>query len=469
LFNPAPRIGFAWDPHGDGKTAIRGGYGIFFEYTNGNEATATALEGSPPLVTTPTQSNIVGYSSIGVAGENFPLTVVSLPSKAQWPYVAQWHLDWQHEFPKNFVAVISYVGSKGTHLGRRRDLNQLHQVPNSLNPYLPGEPIDSDPTSPTFNTDCTNLTVNGVAVTGQVAQNLSVACGGSPDSFRPYLGFSDIRRLENESSSIYHAMQASLRKTVGALQLSLAYTWSHSIDDLSSGGDTGFIDSYNFAMNRASSNFDQRQVFTLSYVYDLPFFKGSGLKHTLLGGWQWSGITAVQTGAPFSVYNGGAGSVPGDNAGVGNGVGTGSYPDLISDPTQGIPHTTGGPGFGPLFGNPAAFIAPRGLTFGDAGRNILRNPRQTNFDMALFKHFAIKERLSFEFRAEAFNVFNHTQWGYIGGGGGSAANNSAISSFTNSVGCNNSQADFTCSGLGFLSPNGAHNPRILQLGLKLIF
>jgi hypothetical protein len=89
--------------------------------------------------------------------------------------------------------------------------------------------------------------------------------------------------------------------------------------------------------------------------------------------------------------------------------------------------------------------------------------------MALFKHFAIKERLSFEFRAEAFNVFNHTQWGYIGGGGGSAANNSAISSFTNSVGCNNSQADFTCSGLGFLSPNGAHNPRILQLGLKLIF
>jgi hypothetical protein len=469
LFNPAPRIGFAWDPHGDGKTAIRGGYGIFFEYTNGNEATATALEGSPPLVTTPTQSNIVGYSNIGVAGENFPLTVVSLPSKAQWPYIAQWHLDWQHEFPENFVAVISYVGSKGTHLGRRRDLNQLHAVPNSLNPYLPGEAIDSDSTSPTFNTDCTNLTVNGVAVTGQVAQNLSVVCGGSPDFFRPFLGFSDIRALENKSSSIYNAMQASLRKTVGSLQLSMAYTWSHSIDDLSSGGDTGFVDSYNFASNRASSNFDQRHVFTMSYVYDLPFFKTPGLTKTLLGGWQWSGITTVQTGAPFSVYNGGAGSVPGDNAGVGNGVGTGSYPDLISDPTQGIPHTTGGPGFGPLFGNPAAFVAPRGLTFGDAGRNILRNPRQTNFDMALFKHFAIKERLSFEFRAEAFNVFNHTQWGYIGGGGGSAANNSAISSFTNSVGCNNSQADFTCSGLGFLSPNGAHNPRILQLGLKLIF
>jgi len=474
MFNPAPRVGFAWDPWGDGKTAIRGGYGIFFEYTNGNEATATALEGSPPLVTTPTQSNIVGYSNIGVAGENFPLTVVSLPPKAQWPYIAQWHLDYQHEFPKNFVALISYVGSKGTHLGRRRDLNQLHVVPLSQNPYLPGEAIDSDPTSPTFNTDCTNLAVNGVAVSGQVAQNLSVACGNSADPFRPFLGFSDIRRLENESSSIYHALQGSLRKTVGSLQLSVAYTWSHSIDDVSSGGDTGFVDSYNFDSNRASSNFDQRQVFDMSYVYDLPFFKSPGLKRTFLGGWQWSGITTVQTGAPFSVYNGGAGSIPGDNAGVGNGVGTFSYPDLIGNPTQGIPNITGGVGFGPLFGNPSVFVAPRGLTFGNAGRNILRNPSQTNFDMALFKHFAIKERASLEFRAEAFNVFNHTQWGYIGGGGGSAANNSPIASFTNTVGCYgganlNAGDPSTCGGQGFLSPNGAHNPRILQLGLKLIF
>ena len=470
LFNPAPRIGFAWDPRGDGKTAIRGGYGIFFEYTNGNEATATALEGSPPLVTTPTQSNIVGYNNVGVAGENFPLTVVSLPSKAIWPYVAQWHLDYQHEFPKNFIAVISYVGSKGTHLGRRRDLNQLFPVPLSQNPYKPGEAIGPN--------DCSTFTTpSGVPISQNlnttVGQDFFVACGGSPDFFRPYPGFSDIRALENASSSIYHAMQASLRKTVGSLQLSMAYTWSHSIDDLSSGGDSGFVNSYDFASNRASSNFDQRHVFTMSYVYDLPIFKGTGLTHTFLGGWQWSGITTLQTGAPFSVYNGGSGSVPSDNAGVGNGVGTGSYPDIVGDPSLGIPHTTGGVGFGPLFGNPSAFVAPRGLTFGDAGRNILRNPSQTNFDMALFKRFAIKERAAFEFRAEAFNVFNHTQWGYIGGGGGSAANNSPIASFTNSVGCyggaNNNAGDSSCAGLGFLSPNGAHNPRILQLGLKLIF
>jgi hypothetical protein len=475
LFNPAPRIGFAWDPRGDGKTAVRGGYGIFFEYTNGNEATATALEGSPPLVQTPTQSNIMSYSGIGVAGESFPLTVVSLPQKAVWPYVQQWHFDVQHEFPKNTVAVLSYVGSKGTHLGRRSDINQLHAVPFSQNPYeVNHEPFNSN--------DCGSFTTTGGVpissdLTTVVGQDFSVACGGSADPFRPYAGFSDIRRLDNAASSIYHGLQASLRKTVGALQFSAAYTYSHSIDDSSSGGDSGFVDSYDLAKNRASSNFDQRHVVAISYIYDLPFFRGKGLSHTFLGGWQVSGITSIQTGSPFTVINAGGGALgtPSDNAGVSNGVGFGSYPDLVGDPHSNIPATPPGSSFGPAYGNPGAFVAPVGLTFGDAGRNILRNPRQTNFDMALFKHFAIKESMSVEFRAEAFNVFNHLEWGYIGGGGGSAAGNAAITSGANSLTCyggpNNSAGDPTCTsqGLGFLSPNGTHNARILQLAFKFIF
>ena len=481
VFNPAPRVGFAWDPSGSGKTAIRGGYGIFWEYTNGNEATATALEGSPPLVQTPTQSNIIGYANVGVAGESFPLSVVSLPHKAAtWPYVQQWHVDVQHELPKNIVGVISYVGSKGTHLGRRRDLNQLHAIPASLNPYA----INHEAVGPN---DCgTGTTPSGIPIPGfdpsldPAAQipgtagvNMYVACGGDPDFFRPFLGYSDIRLQENASSSIYHGLQGSLRKTVGALQLSVSYTYSHSIDDVSSGGDTGFIDSYDFRSNRASSNFDQRHVFSLSYVYDLPFFKGTGFTHALLGGWEWSGITTIQTGSPFSVYNGGSSVIPFDNAGVANGIGTNGYPDLVSNPHSNVPAVPPGSSFGPAYGNPSAFVAPVGLTFGDAGRNILRNPRQTNFDMALFKRFAIKERASFEFRAEAFNIFNHTQWGYISGGGGSAANNSALTSFANSAGCyggsNNSAGDPSCAGLGFLSPVAAHNARILQFGLKFIF
>jgi hypothetical protein len=135
LFNPAPRIGFAWDPKGDGKMAIRGGYGVFFEHTNGNEANTESLEGSPPLSLTASQFNVTGYGNIG-GGLLFPLAVNSVPNKAIWPYVQQWHLDVQKELPGNFVASVSYVGSKGTHLTQQRNLNQLQPIAAADNPYL---------------------------------------------------------------------------------------------------------------------------------------------------------------------------------------------------------------------------------------------------------------------------------------------------------------------------------------------
>jgi hypothetical protein len=497
-FNPAPRIGFAWDPLGNGKTAVRGGYGVFFEYTNGNEATATQLEGSAPLVQTPTQSNIVGYANIGVSGENFPLTVTSLPQKAVWPYVQQWHLDVQHEFARNTVGVLSYVGSKGTHLGRRWDMNQIHSTPAGQNPYPVGQPFVGEllnddgsvkyagdcstgtagpggPPIPGFTPPQPNMSLVAADQTpGTPGVNMFVACGGTPDFFRPFPGFGDIRRLDNAASSVYHGLQASLRKTVGALQFSVAYTYSHSIDDSSSGSDGSFVDSYDLARNRASSNFDQRHVVAISYIYDLPFFRGKGLTHSLLGGWQVTGITSIQTGSPFSVYNTGDGgnlSTPSDNAGVANGIGSASYPDLISDPLANLPPTQKGLA-GPPYGNPGAFVAPRGLTFGDAGRNILRNPRQTNFDMALFKHFNVKEFLNIEFRAEAFNVFNHVEWSYIGGDGGSAGGNNGGSGLNNIscyAGANNSAGDPTCAPNNFLTPATTHNARILQLAMKFIF
>jgi hypothetical protein len=510
LFNPAPRIGFAWDPWGDGKTAIRGGYGVFFEHTNGNEAVATALEGSPPLVLNPAQQSIAtifdvngniatsGYSLVGGSlGAQFPQSIVSIPTKQIWPYIQQWHFDIQHELPHHFVTTVSYVGSKGTHLGQRYDLNQIRPTPLSSNPYPAGKPFTGVILNPDGTTkypgDCASGTVDmgGTAIPGYTpggdptqqtpgtpGVNMYVACGNNPDFFRPYLGFSDIRAQRNTASSIYHGLQLSGRKTVGALQLSASYTYSHSIDDASSAGDTSFLNSYDLAANRASSNFDQRHVFTLSYIYDLPFFKSAGLMHTLLGGWQWSGITTIQSGTPYSVTNAGdGGAIPGDNAGVANGTGTGSRPDLIGDPNARVPDSgpanLGGIQYGPLLVNPGAFAAPRGLSFGDAGRNIVRNPRQTNFDMAIYKRFPVRESVSFEFRAEAFNVFNHTEFGYIGGDAGSAGGNSPIGSFSNSVGCyagpNNSANDPSCLGGGLLRPALAHEARVLQLALQLFF
>ncbi len=459
LFNPAPRFGFAYDPMGDGKTAIRGGYGIFFEHTNGNEGNTESLEGSAPLVLNSTQNNIVGYSAVGGAGLLFPLgggSFKSIPTKAIWPYVQQWHFDVQRDIGENTVLTVSYVGSKGTHLTDQRDFNQILPLPASLNPYHAGQPISSG--------DCSSLTVNGAPVTGQAAVNLNVACGNvvTPSIYRPFQGFGTITGLEDQANSSYNAMQVSARHYIGHLNVSLAYTWSHSIDDSSDRGDNSFVNSYNLAQSRASSQFDQRHILNVSYVYDLPFFTHSGFLHAVLGGWQTSGLITFQTGTPFSIING----TFGDNAGVGNGVGTGSYVDVVGNPNA-PPPVTNVPGIvGPLLYNPAAFAAPTGLTFGDAGRDILNNPSRTNWDVGLFKHFPLKsETRAIEFRAEAFNVLNHTQWS-SGGQGGSAVSNTASCY----AGANNSAGDPSCiASSTFLHPTAAHDPRILQLGMKLIF
>ena len=459
LFNPAPRIGFAWDPFGDGKWALRGGYGIFFEHTNGNEGNSESLENSPPLATTLTQLFINGYSNIGkgnTGGQGqLPLNVVSIPTKAIWPYMQQWHLDLQHQIAGSTVVTMSYVGSVGTHLTQVSELNQLQPVPLALNPYGINQAFSQNDCNSITNISPTGVataTFNGQTVTGSWANNLSTACGNDPNGLRPYVGYGDITKLADAASSNYNALQLGARRTAKGLTLSFSYTYSHSIDDSSSRQDGNLVNSYDPALNRASSNFDQRHNLSLSYVYDLPFLRNNNLSGKLLGGWQYSGIFTFSTGSPFTV------TFPGDNAGVANGVTTtAAYADIVGDPNAGGHVTI--PGQGIQIYNPNAYAAPRGLTFGDSGRNSLTNPNRTNFDMALFKTFAIKESMHFEFRAEAFNVFNHTELGYINGDGGSSASNSAnLNSGTSGFG-----------GTNFLQILTAHNARILQLGAKFIF
>jgi Carboxypeptidase regulatory-like domain/TonB-dependent Receptor Plug Domain len=441
LFNPAPRLGFAWDPLGNGKMAIRGGYGIFFEHTNGAEGNAENLEGTPPLVQEPTQFNIVGYNNVGGLGLLFPLSTISIPDSVQWPYVQQWHLDIQRDLPKHSVATLAYVGSKGTHLTLQHEANALQPTPAAENPFLPGQPITDDicgtqrggPLNPVFR-------VNGQKITGQPAINLAVACGNDPNPFRPFYSLDSLQRVEPEANSNYNALQFSLRKTDGPLTLDVAYTYSHSFDDSSDNQDGNFVNSYDIHGNYASSNFDQRHILTVAWVYEEPYFAGKGIAHTLLGGWQFAGIMTSQSGGPFSVINGGFG----DNAGVADGIsGNASYADQIGDPHAHIdpscivPDTKGIPLF-----NCAAFQQPRGLTFGNSGRNSLNYPHRTNFDMSVYKIFKPTERVQMQFRAEGFNIFNHTQWSQI----------------DNYVGTQN-----------FLYSTQAHMPRVLQFALRITF
>ncbi|MGA8191101.1 MAG: hypothetical protein WB776_24535 [Candidatus Sulfotelmatobacter sp.] len=509
-WNPAPRIGFAFDPKGDGKWAIRGGYGIFFEHTNGNESNTESLEyesKSTPITSIPfplsasscggtTGYDCLNSSLLGSAGATTtPLQFVSLPNKAIWPYMQQWHLDVQHDIGKSTVATVSYVGSAGVHLTRSYEYNQMFPVLASQNPYAPGQVITTECanlSAGAYTVDAYGVPTNAVTAYGTpvpytapttpggvpsgAAVNLAVACGNNANPFRPYAGIGSIQRKDQTGSSNYNALEASLRHSIGGLELNAAYTYSHSIDDSSDYNDTGFVNSYNLNAYRASSNFDQRHNITLAYVYDLPFLRAKGLAHSLLGGWQWSGITLIQSGSPFSVYNEGFNATA-DNAGVGNGFSTsGSYPDLVGNPKQGVSSSAlAGPlsGFGPLLFNPSVFVLPTGLTFGNAGRNILRNPWRTNFDMALIKHFPVTEGKYFEFRAEAFNVFNHVEYTWLGGDAGSAADNSGRGTNSNEIACyggaNNSAGDPSCAGSSYLRSGGTHLPRIMQLALKFIF
>ncbi len=540
LFNPAPRVGFAWDPWGDGKTSVRGGYGIFFEHGTGNEANTGSLEASAPVVLSMTQQLPVSYPCIGnigygaafdpsnaacvspsatstsvqpASGDVFPLDVTSIPTRAIWPYAQQWSFGIQREVSRALVVNVAYVGSKGTHLTVERQLNQLNPLPLNKNPFGPNEPLTiTDCTVPAIGApgpgnypgDGTTpfLLENGTQVTPQnpAYMYLQAACTNpnipNVNSLpgRPYPGLGRVLSLQNVANSSYHALQTTIRHTSGGLTLGVSYSYSHSIDDSSDRSDPILVNSYELRENKASSSFDERHLLNVSYVYQLPLrdfshrFSDwandrpkdttaakpnccSALANRFLDGWELSGVTLISSGTPFTVINsaGNTGISLTDNAGVSSNLGiAASYPDVLKDQQAPLSNAQS---FGPLIGNPAQFVAPRGLTFGDAGRNFLNNPRRTNFDVSLLKRFKIRETGQLEFRAEAFNVLNHTQFRIYDPDNPGSTGNNIISCYAGpvySAGFKGGGADCV-TGASFLHPLDAHRPRTIQFVLKLGF
>jgi hypothetical protein len=306
-----------------------------------------------------------------------------------------WNLNVERQIGNRSLVEVAYVGSKGTKLLTARDINQPQ--PRVLPPGLPFVP-------------------------------------------RPDPRFDDIDLLESRANSNYNALQVRYeqRLTRGFSAL-VSYTWSKSIDDasnfFSSAGDPNFPqNSYNVAAERGRSNFDVAHRLSASYSYALPFRHADGFAGKLLNGWETFGIITLQTGRPFTV----ALLSDIDNSGTGRsilGFGANDRPNLVGNPELSNPTTS-------QWFNTAAFAFSAPGTFGNAGRNILDGPGFQSVNASLVKNTHFTERVNLQFRAEAFNLFNHPNF--------------------------NLPDNFLGSPT-FGRITSARDPRHIQFGLKLLF
>ncbi|HEX8813472.1 MAG TPA: adenylyl cyclase, partial [Terracidiphilus sp.] len=426
--NFAPRIGFALDVFGTGKTSLRGGYGIAFDDAEVSYYETTVFN-NPPAVATYSISQASLDSPTGgatTALSTTPGRIQAVPLKYQTPYVQQFSLDLQQQITPSFFVDLGYFGDHGTHLLGALELNQpmpgaymgvVSPLSASSSCHMPGEPSE--------------------------AAFISTTCDRVLNQIKPYTGYFAIDGLRNIFSSNYNSMQAKATKRFfGNTYIDANFTWSRDLTNAQADY-SGFVQNiYNINGEYGRAALDRKLVFSLDGVFEEPWFRNQeGLKGRLLGGWEFSGIYTANSGLPLTVsasggttiqYNlpGGVSSVYNnqvnggyetDNAGLGvlGNTSAGLRPNQIGDPNSGhnikIHNKKFESAATPWFYT-GAFAAPAydSPIPGTAHRGTINGPGFGKVDLGILRNFRIWERVAFQFRAEALNATNHTNVQTIG-------------------------------------------------------